>query len=297
MILLEVNNRVIQETLTANIKIAQNGGRLEILDIMFVDFDGVIFHISSFNGNKYKIRVSMLMKTFDKLRQHGLSTVLTREYENLLIQPERGFNISLLIDLNSIPQDWEATVEKISLLKRNCFAVVFEKYFDIQEKLVNDKVVHKAVIGHRKGEYFSIEAKSDRVVVVVSTVFKEFDDLAIGKVFMKEFREGRNTSCNAPQVFFTQNSVDDGLDNYIGYVTFILLPRHITKDARDNTINLIHMFRQYLRYHIKCSKAFIHSKIRSKTNDLLKVLDRAVPKSRKSKRTIAVKTKMFVIKE
>lgn len=35
----------------------------------------------------------------------------------------------------------------------------------------------------------------------------------------------------------------------------VLFPRHTNKETRDNTINLIHMFRDYLHYHIKvCSK-------------------------------------------
>lgn len=34
----------------------------------------------------------------------------------------------------------------------------------------------------------------------------------------------------------------------------VLFPRHTNANARDNTINLIHTFRDYLHYHIKCSK-------------------------------------------
>ena len=40
----------------------------------------------------------------------------------------------------------------------------------------------------------------------------------------------------------------------VGYITFVLFPRHTTKEVRDNTIDLIHLFRNYLHYHIKCSK-------------------------------------------
>lgn len=45
-----------------------------------------------------------------------------------------GYNISVMIDLENIPSNWEETVKKIGLLKRNCFASVFEKYFQFQEK-------------------------------------------------------------------------------------------------------------------------------------------------------------------
>ncbi|RGB23589.1 Arp2/3 complex, 34 kd subunit p34-Arc-domain-containing protein [Rhizophagus diaphanus] len=36
----------------------------------------------------------------------------------------------------------------------------------------------------------------------------------------------------------------------IGYFTFVLLPRHFAKEREE-----IQLFRDYLHYHIKCSKA------------------------------------------
>jgi len=37
------------------------------------------------------------------------------------------------------------------------------------------------------------------------------------------------------------------------FLIAVLFPRHTNKETRDNTINLIHMFRDYLHYHIKVS--------------------------------------------
>lgn len=45
-----------------------------------------------------------------------------------------GYNVSVAIDLDNIPSNWEEVVKKIGLLKRNCFASVFEKYFEFQER-------------------------------------------------------------------------------------------------------------------------------------------------------------------
>lgn len=71
----------------------------------------------------------------------------------------------------------------------------------------------------------------------------------------------------------------------------VLFPRHTNASARDNTINLIHTFRDYLHYHIKCSKAYIHTRMRAKTSDFLKVLNRARPDAEKKEmKTITGKT-------
>lgn len=39
----------------------------------------------------------------------------------------------------------------------------------------------------------------------------------------------------------------------IQFLLAVLFPRHTNKQTRENTINLIHMFRDYLHYHIKVS--------------------------------------------
>lgn len=61
-----------------------------------------------------------------------------------------GFNVSVLIDLENIPPNWEEIVQKVGLLKRNCFASVFEKYFDFQEQA--DEGQNRAVINYREDE-------------------------------------------------------------------------------------------------------------------------------------------------
>jgi len=37
----------------------------------------------------------------------------------------------------------------------------------------------------------------------------------------------------------------------------VLFPRHTGAAVKDNTINLIHTLRDYLHYHIKCSKVCV----------------------------------------
>ena len=101
-------------------------------------------------------------------------------------------------------------------------------------------------------------------------------------MFLQEFKEGKKASSTPPQVLYSSRKPPMGLQDTdamqgegVGYVTFVLFPRHTNKDKRDNTIDLIHMFRDYLHYHLKCSKAYMHSRMRAKSSDFLKVLNRA----------------------
>lgn len=201
-------------------------------------------------------QTSISLKFYKQLQEHGADDLLKREYGDLLIEPEDGYNVSVLIDLENIPDNWETIAQKIGLLKRNCFASVFEKYFDFQSE--GDEGQNRAVINYRNDETLYIESKADRVTVVFSTIFRDEDDVILGKVFMQELREGRRASHTAPQVLFSHRepplelqNTDARVGDNIGYVTFVLFPRHTNKDTRDNTINLIHIFRDYLHYHIK----------------------------------------------
>ena len=58
--------------------------------------------------------------------------------------------MSVVFDLDKVPSNWQEMVEKAALLKRNCFASVFEKYFAFQEQGVEGK--KRAVVHYRDDE-------------------------------------------------------------------------------------------------------------------------------------------------
>ncbi|XP_050567716.1 actin-related protein 2/3 complex subunit 2 isoform X2 [Cygnus atratus] len=225
MILLEVNNRIVEETLTLKFDGAAAGNKPEAVEVTFADFDGVLYHISNPNGDKTKVMVSISLKFYKELQEHGADEVLKKVYGSYLVNPESGYNVSLLYDLENLPADKDAIVHQAGMLKRNCFASVFEKYFKFQEE--GKEGEKRAVIHYRDDETMYVEAKKDRVTVVFSTVFKDDDDVVIGKVFMQEFKEGRRASHTAPQVLFSHREpplelkdTDAAVGDNIGYITF-----------------------------------------------------------------------------
>jgi actin related protein 2/3 complex, subunit 2 len=296
MILLEISNRIIEETLTLKFSNAAAGNKPDAIDITVADFDGVLYHVSNPGGDRSKVQVSIALKFYKDLQEHGADQLIKREYGSFLTSPESGYNVSILFDLDKLPANRDEMIKKAGLLKRNCFASVFEKYFEFQQKEENSQ--KRAVIHYRDDETMYVEAKKDRVTVIFSTVFKDDDDVVIGKVFMQEFKEGRRQFQQAPQVLFSHKeppmelqNTDAKVGDNIGYITFVLFPRHTSAAAKDNTINLIHTLRDYLHYHIKCSKAYIHSRMRAKTSDFLKVLNRARPEPKNvEKKTFTGKT-------
>ena len=67
------------------------------------------------------------------------------------------------------------------------------------------------MINYRDDETMYVEAKSDRVTVIFSTIFKDASDIILSEVFMREFKEGRKASATAPTVLFNNKEPPEDL--------------------------------------------------------------------------------------
>lgn len=288
MILLEFHNRIVAETISSRLEGLEDpnnvNGDIKAVDITVADFDGVMFHMSNpVPTETNKVLVSIKMSFFHELEDHNVQEVLAREYGSLATEAEPGYNYSVIIDLKALPCAAGELIRKVALLKRNCFAGVFEKFFRLQKTWTPESKPQQAVVHYRPKETMYVSCQKDRVTVVFSTLFSDKDDVIIGGIFLQEFKEGRKGNSQAPQVLYSKDVPQELTDTQaltgdnVGYITFVLFPRHIEDKSQNNTIDLIHTFRDYLHYHIKCSKAYLFSRMRARTSELLKILNRARP--------------------
>jgi len=142
----------------------------------------------------------------------------------------------------------------------------------------------------------------DRVVTVFGLDFKEKVDRAVAKVFMQEFVDSRKTIGFAPPIAWGVTppselkafGITEPVPNILGFISFAILKEHVAKDETlTRVIDVLQGFRNYLQYHIKCSKSFFHSRMRGRCRELLKVLNRAKqidPDGEKTKKTITGRT-------
>jgi len=305
MILLEFHNRVIQETLKTRFRSLTTGeGKVKVVDVTVADFDGCLYHISNGDGedpNPGVVFVSISLQYYHELQQHGVDDFLKAEYGSMFVEPEQGYNATLRIELGAVVEESEKIIDQVSKLKRNCFAAVFDKYFALQQGGGDGADGHPAIISYRPNETMYISAFHDRVTVVFSTVFTDDDDIVLGKVFLQEFKEGKRGNQSAPHVLFSHKDPPRELGDVpgavtgenVGYITFVLFPQHVSSKHSAHTVDLIHQFRDYLHYHLKCSKAYLHTRMRARTASLLQILNRAKPESEiKQRKTISGKSFM-----
>lgn len=188
----------------------------------------------------------MRVKCWSELLQYGAQAVLERVYGSYIVQPESGYDFSVQIDLEQLPQSQEEKddlIRRISLLKRNAMAAPYEQAFAEYDTLREEAAKYTSesapqgvkeggevrAIHYREEEAIYIKASHDRVTVIFSTVFREETDRVFGKVFLQEFVDARRRAIqNAPQVMFRSEPPLElqgvrGLPSgkgEIGYITF-----------------------------------------------------------------------------
>jgi actin related protein 2/3 complex subunit 2 len=303
MLLLQYHNLLLKSVLSERLLEAEPVQ--SSIDQIVSDFDNVTFHIST-PETKTQVVVSMYIKCFQDLVQHGVHEILQREYGPYMMDPpEPGYNVSLVLDLEQLVREQtleqrQELVDRISLLKRNTLAAPFERAFAQFDQLAQDAAQKSLdmytpeaagdsevmAIHYRDEESIFVKPSHDRVTVIFSTVFKDETDRIFGKVFLQEFVDARKRAIqNAPQVLYSHREPPLEIRNLpglrhsdnIGYVTFVLFPRHLAPQRRETCISHIQIFRDYFHYHIKCSKAYMHSRMRYRVSEFLKVLNRAKP--------------------
>lgn len=278
MIILEYNNRILHDLIKERI----DNEKPPFVDVLFSDFDGVKFHVWCVEGNHHILNISLQWDVVPHLLKNGSTLALKNAYGPYLQkQAEDGYDVTLLVDISTIQGPKKNRLPfHLSMLKRNTFAGPFQKHFNAAGKKAK---VPKLEVKYRADESMWLVNDADRVSVIFNLRFHDADDQILGKVFVDQFVSTRGGMNAAPSLSFSLLEPPrevEGLpgvraEQDQGWLTFVLHPRHTNQKNRGATINNIQQFRTYLHYHIKCSKAYMHTRMRERVRSLLQVLNRA----------------------
>lgn len=149
----------------------------------------------------------------------------------------------------------------------------------------------------RQSEPMFICPTEGKIIVTFSVDFNDVTDKALARVFLQEFVEAQRLVRNAPPVSFSREAPPTlskvsyaHKANIAGFISFAVEERHVSGGGKDKVITLLTGFRNYLHYHIKCSKTYLHMRMRKKVSNWMQVLNRAMPEVEGEKKTAAGKT-------
>ena len=210
--------------------------------------------------------------------------------------PDSGYDVALEFNCDDIAHP-EEFLNAISELKRHVAAGPYERAFQalLSQQTTNPPL---ATIKFRSNESVYISSGREKVAVIFLVEFPDVTDNAIARVFLQEFVEAQRTLRQAPPVSFSREppgelaslNIDAKFSSYAGFISFSLEERHVAKGKMDTAITVLAGFRNYLHYHIKCSKTYLHMRMRKRAAGWLQVLNRAVPVVETEKKTAAGKT-------
>jgi len=231
--------------------------------------------------------VSMNCPCYKLIEKVGGKDAFEKKYGNMVTAPLANYDVSLKVNLDELKDQKtkEALVSSISQLKTTVIGGVFDYYFT-------------ALIANKQPEPFSFPLRADttvyfvpdkdRVTVLFTVDFKEKVDRAVARVFMQEFAEARakgNLGASPPVGFSVAPPLElkafgivEPIKGILGFVSFSVMKAHIDKaEKKEKVIAVLQGFRNFMQYHIKCSKAHFHSRMRARAASLIVVLNRAKP--------------------
>jgi len=313
MILLEPGNRVLAETVSGAIKPpvvadvddeekSKSSGppQRDPIDVRLCDFDDVSYHVTIDAGNRSLLRVSISVPCYRDIEKKGAADAVKNVYKELVTKPEEGYDVTLEINMDKLPAKEEELVRKVELLKTNIIGGVFDSYFSA---LLNGKALTESFKFSLRGDtmvYFI--PRPDKVIVVYDIDLHDESDIAIIRLMMQEFVDCRKRLGAAPPCTFSNQPplemkefgiTEPKPENRVGYITLAVFKSHLENNRKERIINRMQLFRNYIMYHIKCSKAYFHSRMRARVRESLKLLNRAkveVDESKREKKTAQGKT-------
>jgi actin related protein 2/3 complex subunit 2 len=277
MILLEPGNRILGETVSS---VILSEGQAEPCDVRLCDFDDVTYHVQVAPDNRGSMKVSMNLPCYYAIKDKGGEAALTNEFGSMVGSTETGFDITLDVPLGAGDEKSRAElVKKVSLIKTTVVGGVFQNFY---QGLLDGKQEAPFKFDLRGDTSVYFFPGKDRVVTVFGLDFTEAVDKVIAKVFMQEFQDAKRRIGRAPPIVWGVNPPKEmshfditSPTGNLGFISFAVLPSHLDKNKMRQVIHVMQSFRNYIQYHIKCSKSYFHSRMRARVRDLIKVLNRA----------------------
>jgi actin related protein 2/3 complex subunit 2 len=271
MILLETVNVIVRNLITEWF----TDGRA--LDITCADFDGAQFKLFS-QANTSTLTVSLKSPAADSLLKQGGKDYLSNVYGGLIVNAVSGYDVSIQIPFSTA--DKPTVAQKTASLKSYLYSSLVLVRMEAANKGQTIPGMLDVALRSQKERMWVKQDGTDRITVIFSIEFQAHNDSVLGQVFCNEFATVKESG--TPSVSYSVKPPSELKDvkniptgDRISFLTFVVYDRHWKGAKLENAAFTITSFRNYLHYHLKCCKSYLHTRMRTRVENLLKVLNRA----------------------
>lgn len=287
LIVLPRTHPVLEETVRHQLELAQEvktqdpnldskeKKKLGSVSLTFYDFEHSHYKVTLVPKSSTVMTVSLNLPCFPEIEKEGVEEMLKKKYGDMLQPTEQGYHVTLGVDVMEPGQPIDSIVKLFAGLKESILITPMVGYF---QAFLDGKPREKTFsFNLRKDTVLYIVPRKDRVTTALRLSLQDPVDLQVAEIFLKDYKEvQRRKAGGAPPAWFSINppeELEGEKKGSLGFISFAVQERHM-KDMAKTAAAIIN-FRSFLQYHLKCSKAFFHSRMRKKVKEFLKVLNRA----------------------
>jgi len=280
LISLGADNKVLQE----GIQQKMAAEKKEPCETKLYDFDNISYQVLIDKDDRTRMAVSLQCPNWNGYRSQGSEEWIKQKLGEYIktVTPD-GVDFEIPLDEKSAEKA-EVVGRAFSKLRVYALGGPLYQYC----KALSEKKALKDVfdVKFRTDTHMWICPGGDRLTVVYAFEFPIRSDRVIANQILTEFVEVRRQRdfSNTPVISYSgepplelKNAKIPTYDKsaFLGYFSILLLPEHIKEGKLENTVENVIGFRSYLTYHIKCAKAYFHSRMRARCKVMLQILNRA----------------------
>ena len=218
------------------------------------------------------------------------------------VPPDAGYDFAIGFSLDTPPMQKELLLKKVSCLRRNLLAAPITKALRGCMEGSGDSLPFMA-IETRSSEGIFIKPGNDRCTVIYAMDFPDETDKAVCRVMLQQFAKESAKVNGAPPCAYAEaknppleinenHLVASGkYANGVGFISFVVFASHLNTPRKfEKSVTMLATFRNYLHYHIKASKTYLHMRMRRKVQGWLQILNRSHHEQEKEAKTASGKT-------
>ncbi|PVH35580.1 hypothetical protein PAHAL_7G216800 [Panicum hallii] len=267
----------------------QSAERPMPVDHTFFEFGSIRYHVEASASDPENVYLSISTPSLSHEAapsSTGLPEATLQEtrkayhkFAEVVEPPREGYVLTLKLNFSGLarPKDRVKAINQVSLLQ----SVVLSSQLRDMLGSLGPFGTMKLVYSQR--EPFFVSNTAEKIHAIFPMRFRDDTDLAIATSFFQELQDLGNSFARAPRCSWSpipppelRGEHVDRLTTNGGFVSFGVLSRHVRgKKRAAKTAWILLNFQAYVKYHIKCTRSHIQSRMRQRLEALTEVIQDA----------------------
>ncbi|XP_052153221.1 actin-related protein 2/3 complex subunit 2B-like isoform X1 [Oryza glaberrima] len=258
------------------------------VDHTLFEFGSIRYHLqaSITDSENIYLSISTPSLSYEASPSSGLPEITLQETRKMyhkfaeIIEPAKeGYTLTLRLNFSGLtrPKDRTKAINQISLLQ----SVILSSQLKDMLASLGSSGTMKLVYNQR--DPFFVSKTPVKISAIFPMRFRDDTDLAIASSFFQELQDlGSTSSSRAPRCSWSPIPPPELRGEYVhhlttngGFVSFDILARHVKGRRAARTAWILLNFQSYVKYHIKCTRSYIQSRMRKRLEIMTEVIDDA----------------------